>query len=481
MKPCKLEIKDEVNVKFHNLDAITRRKLHSRFKYILPYARHMPSYRLGRWDGSKPFFQMGGSTFLHLLPQILPALNDLGYDVTEIDDKRYRQPDFNFPQINEDTFSRITWPEGHTYEGEPIILRDYQVEIVQKFTENLQCVQQISTGAGKSIVTAVLSHLVDPYGHTVVIVPNTNLVNQTAEDYRNVGLDTGVYYGKKKELDRRHTICTWQSLSKLLAQKNQAAADFVVDIKAVIVDEAHGSDSRILLTILTDHLSHVPIRWGLTGTIPKEEFRVAGIESGIGPNVNTIRARELQDAGVLAQCFVNVLQTQETTEYKDYHSEMKFLTSDGDRLDWLASKIINDIANDGNTLILVNKIETGKLLAERITDSVFLSGADGPDERKRHYDQVKDDSNKTIIASYGIASTGINIVEIHNLVLLEPGRSFIRVIQSIGRGLRKSKSKDRVEIWDITSRCRFSRRHLNDRKRYYREAEYEHKVFKVKY
>jgi superfamily II DNA or RNA helicase len=98
---------------------------------------------------------------------------------------------------------------------------------------------------------------------------------------------------------------------------------------------------------------------------------------------------------------------------------------------------------------LVDRINAGKELESRIPGSVFVSGVTKAQERKDHYDEVADATGKVIIATYGVAAVGINIPRIFNLVLLEPGKSFVRVIQSIGRGIRKAEDKDHVQIWDI--------------------------------
>ena len=102
-------------------------------------------------------------------------------------------------------------------------------------------------------------------------------------------------------------------------------------------------------------------------------------------------------------------------------------------------------------------------------------------DRKDEYDEVADADDKIIIATYGVAAVGINIPRIFNLVLVEPGKSFVRVIQSIGRGIRKAKDKDHVQIWDITSTAKFSKRHLTERKKYYNDANYQFTVEKVNY
>jgi superfamily II DNA or RNA helicase len=102
-------------------------------------------------------------------------------------------------------------------------------------------------------------------------------------------------------------------------------------------------------------------------------------------------------------------------------------------------------------------------------------------DRKEHYDEVAEVSDKIIVATYGVAAVGINIPRIFNLVLLEPGKSFVRVIQSIGRGIRKAQDKDFVQIWDITSTSKFAKRHLTTRKKYYQEAKYPYVTEKTSY
>jgi len=186
------------------------------------------------------------------------------------------------------------------------------------------------------------------------------------------------------------------------------------------------------------------------------------------------------DKGVLAQCNVNVLQTQDHPEFKNYQEELKWLTTDETRMSWIA-KTIEDIATTGNTMILVDRISAGELLEKKIPDSVFISGSTKNTERKEHYDEVSIAQHKVIIATYGVAAVGINIPRIFNLVLIEPGKSFVRVIQSIGRGIRKAEDKDHVNIWDITSSCKFAKRHLGQRKKFYKEANYPYNIEKIDY
>jgi len=483
MAYCKIVIKDEVNVKIENLDLDTRKSLVKKFKYFDQKARYLPAYKLGRWDGCTSFFGLGGTTFMSMLPEVIDELIRMGYD-PDIEDHR-PNIQLRFEKISEDFWGDKCWPEGHRFAGEPIRLRDDQVEVVNKFLENPQCIQEIATGFGKTITTATLSKIVEKYGRSITIVPNKSLVEQTEEDFINVGLDVGVYYGDRKELGRTHTICTWQSLNILdkKSHENDDALDlatFLEGVQTVMVDEVHMAKADVLKRLLTQNMSHASIRWGLTGTVPKEDIDFQNIRAGLGDVVHRVAAHELQDKGVLAQCHVNIIQTAEWKEFRSYPEELKFLVSDTDRMTWVAN-LIKEVSLSGNTLVLVDRIESGNFLVEEIPDSVFISGKIKTKDRKEEYDEVKTSDNKIIVATYGVAAVGINIPRIFNLVLVEPGKSFTRVIQSIGRGIRKAVDKDFVQIWDVTASTKYAKRHLTERKKFYKDAKYDFTITKVKY
>ena len=480
MASCDVIIKDEVNVKINRLELTTRRKLVNKFKYEIPGARFMPAVRLGRWDGCVSFFSMGGQTYVNMLDEILPIIEAEGYHINLTDD---RPPlELSFDEIDANYLSATKWPIGHPAQGQPIVLRDYQVEVINKFLHEPQSIQEIATGAGKTIITATLSKLCEPYGRTVIIVPNKSLVTQTEEDYKNIGVDVGVYYGDRKQLNRTHTICTWQSLNNLMKASKDGLAtttmtEFAEDVACVIVDEVHMAKADVLKQLLTGPFAHCTIRWGLTGTVPKEDYNQKSLSVSIGQVAHRISASELQDKGILANCHVNIIQTEDFVAYKTYQEEQKYLTTTKTRMGFVANEI-KDIAQSGNTLILVNYVKTGELLEELIDDAVFVSGKTKVQDRKEEYDEIKTASNKIIIATYGVAAVGINIPRIFNLVLIEPGKSFVRVIQSIGRGIRKAQDKDHVQIWDITSTAKFAKRHLTARKKFYKEANYPYTITK---
>ena len=486
MASCKIIIKDEVNIKIENLDLDARKALVKKFKYEDPTARYRPAYKLGRWDGSISFFGLGGTTYMSMLPQVLEYLEAKNYYI-ELEDHR-RPTALSFPEISEEFWGDQTWPVGHRFAGEKIRLRDDQVEVINKFLENPQCIQEIATGFGKTITTATLAKICEKYGRTITIVPNKSLVEQTEEDFLNCGLDVGVYYGDRKNLDKTHTICTWQSLnildkgSKEFDGEEQLLrlAELLDGVSCVMVDEVHMAKAEVLKNLLTRNLSNAPIRWGLTGTVPKADHEFQALRASLGEVVHRVKAHELQEKGVLSDCQVTVIQTAEWKEFESYAGELKYLVTDETRMNWI-SNLINGIAETGNTLVLVDRIESGQLIINNIPDSVFVSGSMKTKDRKDEYDEIKTANNKIIVATYGVAAVGINIPRIFNMVLLEPGKSFVRVIQSIGRGIRKADDKDFVQIWDLTASTKYAKRHLTERKKFYKEAKYPFEIQKVKY
>lgn len=481
---CILKIYDEVNVKFIGLDVPTRRKLVSKLKFFMPQAYHMPAYKLGRWDGTISYCTLGGATYFNLLEELLPIVIEDGYEI-EIEDDR-PQYEFNFPNIDENYLEQLgkVWPEGHMDAGNPIKLRDYQVDIINKFFENLQSIQEAATGSGKTIVSATISQIIEKYGKTIVIVPNKSLVTQTETDYKLLGLDVGVYYGERKDLDKTHTICTWQSLEALERMCKKKELDenllytFAEDKLAVIVDEAHQGKAEVIKKLLTGPFAHCPIRFGLTGTIPKEDFNQKSLLASIGPVTSKLAAHTLQEQGVLSSCEVNIVQLQDYIQAGSYAQERDYLVKNKERMEFIA-QTIQAISETGNTLVLVDRVEAGKLLNNAIPESNFVYGNTKTVDRQEQYDDISTSNNKTIIATYGVAAVGINIPRIFNLILIEPGKSFIRVVQSIGRGIRKAKDKDHVHIYDLCSTAKYSKKHLTERKKYYKEARYPFNIEKI--
>lgn len=246
----------------------------------------------------------------------------------------------------------------------------------------------------------------------------------------------------------------------------------------IVASNCHQGKAEVIKKLLTGPFAHCPIRFGLTGTIPKAESDQKSLLASIGPVISKLAAHTLQDRGVLSSCEVNIVQLQDLIQAGSYTQERDYLVKNKERMDFIA-QTIQAIAETGNTLVLVDRVEAGKLLNAAIPDSNFVYGNTKTVDRQEQYDDISVSDNKTIIATYGVAAVGINIPRIFNLILIEPGKSFIRVVQSIGRGIRKAKDKDHVNIYDICSTAKYSKKHLTERKKYYKEQRYSFNIEKI--
>lgn len=252
--------------------------------------------------------------------------------------------------------------------------------------------------------------------------------------------------------------------------------------EGAVVQNCHRAKADVLKDLLAGIFAHVPIRWGLTGTIPEAEHEAMSCRCTLGPVIGQLTSKELQDMGVLSEIDIDILQLQDgIKDYGGYQKELKWLVTDSERIQYV-SDIINSYAEkNGNTLVLIDRIATGDLLASMNPDWVFLSGSTKQTDRQKEYDEVNEATGKVIVATYGIAAVGINIPRLFNLIMLEPGKSFVRVIQSIGRILRKAPDKDYARVVDITSSLKYSKRHLTKRKKFYNDQHFPYSVTKIDY
>lgn len=482
-KSVTLFVKDEVACQFEGLE-----EQHLDFFYN-QYGLHvngyffMPLYRRGKWDGKTHFFTKDGKTFVRLLEEIIPKVVRLGYKIVLVDN-RVSTAVYPSP-ITEDYFSHIIDPETNR----PIVLRHYQVDGVNALINQGWGISIAGTGAGKTHMTAAL---VDSYGKlkqkTITIVPNKTLIDQTKQTYMLCELDVGEYSGANKDVNHLHIVSTWQAL-----QNNPT---LLTMFNIVVVDEVHTVSGDILFKLLNKYGKHIIHRFGVTGTLPKHEANALAVKVAIGTVVHRIDADVLIEQGWLAKLHINVIQlcsnlraeheeflrespSPPDITYKrfkkeffpDWFAEKGYLQKNETRLRTIVD-IIKEKSAKGNVLCLVTTIPFGKKLASMIENAYFVHGADNAKARKEVYDLFDKEDNLVVIATVHVAGIGIDIGRIFNLMYIDMGKSFIRTIQTIGRGLRKAKDKGFVNVTDICSDFKYSATQLADRVDFYKQAGY---------
>lgn len=491
----KLRILDEVSCIFVGIHGDHINKLYDMFGIHVPGYFFQPLYKLGRWDGKVRYFSQQGKTHIYLLERILPKLVQWGYKI-EVEDLRESLVVFPDP-IDNQLFAHI----NHADTGKPTILRDHQVSAVNALVADGNGIIIAATSAGKTIICASLCHVYGQHGvRSITIVPSQDLIKQTKADYNTyLGADNvGEYSGTNKNITPQHVVSTWQALKnnpKILQQ-----------FQMIIVDEAHGLKGAQLTKIVTEHAAKIPYRFGVTGTLPKEPADQMSVHVAVGEIKYTVNAADLIDKGILANLHIDVFQLEENLEreyqqykdetdddvtytqfkdgyFPDFTSEKGFLQKNKARIAWIAALIEQKRDEQkGNVLCLVDNIAFGRKLAASIRGAIFVNGQDVKQkDRKGIYDLFKESQDLVVIATVHVAGTGLSINRIYNLFLIDAGKSFIRVIQAIGRGLRTSSDKDFVNVYDVCSDLRYSKRHTTERVAFYKEARYPHKRHKVKY
>ena len=327
---------------------------------------------------------------------------------------------------------------------------------------------------------------------TLIIVPTTTLVHQMYSDFEEYGFNSEkychkIFSGKDKNTDKPVVITTWQSIYKL-------RKDWFKKFDVVIGDEAHLFKAKSLTSIL-EKMEDTEYRFGFTGTLDGTQTHKLVLEGLFGPAQKVITTKELMDSGTLADFKIKILALKYHDEIRkivskmDYQAEMDFIVSHEGR-----NKFIKNLALslEGNTLLLFQYVDKhGRILEEMIKEEAgdrkvfFIHGGVKGEERDDIRGIVEKENNAIIVASYGTFSTGVNIKNLHSIIFASPSKSKIRNLQSIGRGLRKSDTKDSAILYDIAddlswkSTSNFTLKHLMERVKIYDEEKFDYKLYSI--
>lgn len=252
----------------------------------------------------------------------------------------------------------------------------------------------------------------------------------------------------------------------------------------VVVSNCHGSKAIKLFQLLTQYGNNIVHRFGLTGTLPEPIVDKMTVHNALGRVVAEYKATDLIDKGWLAQLKIHIMQLDDVKNLQNggitntnlftYEEEKYYYDTNVPRMEWIAKFIIDNVSRKemGNTLVLVNTIKYGKELHKLIPNSYVLNGSNKVDARKEIYDMFEHKNDMVVICTKQIAGVGLSIDRIFSLVFVDSGRSFIGTIQQIGRGLRKSKDKDFVEVFDICSNLPSAISRMKQRIKHYKGANY---------
>mgnify|MGYP006076061431 FL=1 len=479
-------------------EASTGQELSEHFCFFVPGYKFMPAYKNRMWDGKIRLFNMRDKT-LHcgLLHYLKAFCEERGYQIKVHDINGLEHSHLTQSGPIEAFIANL----GLSVNGVGITPRDYQIEALSCALAEGKRLLLSPTASGKSlIIYMLLRHYIDadPDKKILIIVPTTSLVEQMYadfDDYSRIDLNFNaedychrVYGGRSKESPLRCIISTWQSLHRM-------PASYFQDVGMVIGDEAHQFKAKSLTSIL-EKCVNAPFKIGTTGTLDGTQTHQLVLEGLFGPVYKVTTSKELMDKGSLAQMDISMLllkygeaYCKEVSKMK-YQEEIDFIVNYGPRNNFITNLALDQT---GNTLVLFNYVEKhGKplynLLKEKIKGDrklFYVSGETKVDDRENIRALTETQNDAIIVASLGTFSTGINIKRLHNLIFASPSKSQVRVLQSIGRGLRLSADGINTKVYDVTDdlqhkgKKNYTLNHAAERVKIYSRERFKFNVYDI--
>jgi len=322
-------------------------------------------------------------------------------------------------------------------------LYDYQVDSIKTSLECGNGLIKSPTGSGKTELFISICNLSKL--KTLILFARIDLAHQTLKRMKKAGLDAGIVQGNNVDEDHQVVMCTVQSRHKL-KQFNK--------YEMLIIDECHRAAADGYQEIL--RLSKARYRFGFSATplVPKDKLKNARIKAWLGDVICEVSSKRLIDEQRIARPIVHIIPIDKPINISN--SQWAAAEKWGIVNNVHRNEVIKRLADtlDGQILILVKKIDQGKLLEERIKNSHFLYGASKQEDRKDIVELFGDGSHFVLIAST-IFDEGISIDNINHVIIAGGGSSYIKTLQRLGRGTRIVRDKNgkitksHVDIYDF--------------------------------
>lgn len=469
-------------------NASQEQELREYFSFFVPGYRFMPAFKRRQWDGKiKLYNQVTKQIHVGLYEQLRKFCADRFYPLQIVDEYEWGTPNAK---------NKVSPPALVKFLANlkaPFEPHDYQYDAISHSIENKRTILLSPTGSGKSFIIYNVMRWIEKNedGKILVVVPTTSLVEQMYKDFKDYGYDVEkhchmIYSGKDKKTDKRVIISTWQSIYKF-------SREWFEDVKCVFGDEVHLFKAKSLNTLM-DKCVNANYRIGTTGTLDGTETNKLVLEGLFGPVFTVTRTVKLQEKKQLADLDIKVMllryHNDECVRLKGstYQEELEYIVTNEKR-----NRFIKNLTLDqkGNTLVLFQFVEKhGKVLydliqkeSEKDRKVFYVSGEVDASDREQIRGIVEGQKNAIIVASLGTFSTGINIRNLHNIIFASPSKSQVKVLQSIGRGLRKSDDGSTTNLFDISDdlHCRgyrnFTLKHSAERIKIYSREGFKYKVY----
>lgn len=477
------------------------RELTSLYSFYIPKHKFHPLVKAKKWNGKIYLFNSKQSTIpVGLVPDLTKYLSENGYNISISQEVAEC---FNDDSINHQWFKSFIESFPVTADGVEITPRDYQLRMTYLAAKHKRAVFLSATATGKSMSQYLITRFLQDKikENILIIVPNIGLVYQLKSDFEDYsGKDEGWFINDNVEMmceGSRYSgksqvlISTWQSLIPIT--KNKDMAGWFDQFGAVMCDEVHGAKGESIQAIMNCCVN-ASYRIGLTGTLDGEETNLMIIKSAFGPIIQIQTAKQAMDAGHIAKAKIECIELLYPEETKDATFDLKYQ----DELAYIfeSEKRNNLIVNlvkglEGNTIILVARREHGAILVSLLEENLvdrnvyYINGDVEGEDRDELRAIIEKEDNSVVVGTYGCIQTGTNIKRIHNAIFASPSKSVIRVLQSIGRGLRLAKDKFKFTMYDLIDNFghdekNYCMEHSEHRFGYYAEQEFDFRVIRLK-
>jgi superfamily II DNA or RNA helicase len=428
------------------------------FTFEVPDAKFSPKYKEGHWDGKiKLFHAFSGELPLGLISKVYDYCKENGYEFVN-------NCDIIRDDVSEEAWSEFIDSMTFCCNGEPIAVREYQVDSTRKALQRGRAILLSPTGSGKSLMLYVLLRWHQQHDRKqLIIVPNQSLVEQLYKDFEDYATNdtwsaeetcVKIYSGQERDFSKNVTIATWQTLITL-------PKTFFHQFDVVYDDECHLAKAKSITEIMNNCIN-AGFRVGTTGTMDGTKINELVLEGLFGPVIHVTTTKKLMDADQLADLTIKGIVLQYSDEerkfvanrMKQYKEEAAYLVAHASRNQFICNLALS---TKGNTLLLFQFVEKhGKVLYELIQAKgeadrkvFFVHGGVNVDEREDIRRIAESETDAIIVASVGVFSTGVNLPNLRNIIFAAPTKSRIRNLQSIGRGLRRTSEKTACTLYDI--------------------------------
>lgn len=439
-----------------------------------------PAFQLGHWDGRESLLDENGLFYVYHADLVFKTLSEFVKESEiEITFECPPEPELPTHPIDDDYMEDVTG----------LKLRTTQLRTINDAIAAGNGIFDAATSAGKTLICGTLARYYQDHLQSITIVPSAQLLQQTHDEYTKMGLDsiaitaTGIKKNDKRLeaiRNHQHTVITYKLLFNLIKYAREVGDPIFQDEdRLILYDECHEFGDTMFEAFKMD-LSMCTVRFGMSGTVPKDQLKYEKICGSLGFGViSTVSVDELRENGYISKVHVKMFTTKHKEIEKissqqlvksghwDWDKEFKYF-SNTERVMEIARFISN---LDPVTTLVLCHAQLGNKLGQ-VMDLPFIDQDTPTKERQRLFKELAESNGGIQLASYDTSGTGISVNEILRVVIIDAGKNETHIKQGIGRGLRLDGVDNKCEVIDISADTYFAKKHRNERIKVYKRDKY---------